>query len=406
MKVLLVNRRHFIGGGADRVYLNTGKLLEDNGLSVVYFSTRNNRNVLSKFERYFADNIILKGASIFLKIFSIGNYLYNVRAYFKIKRLVLEHKPDVAHIHLFYGVLSGSILVALKRLGVPVVVTIHDYRLLCPANAFLDKNNKICEKCINDNFINCTKNLCSDGNIFQSFVLTLEAYLRKYFIKPSNFIVHFIFVSSFSLRKHLEFKGYYRNNSTILYNFAQEIDFGIDVVFGDHLFFYGRLSVEKGILTLIKAIKEKNVKLKIAGSGPLLDEVLRQIEFNTNIEYLGFLDFEEIKKYILESRYVVIPSEWYENNPMTIIESYSFGKPVIAARIGGIPEIVSQETGFLFESFNVESLSETIDIAYSLDSDAYSKLSLSCMNYAQKMFNKDVHYRKLIMIYEKLKNVN
>lgn len=216
MKILLINRCHFIGGGADRVYLNTGKLLEENGCFVIYFSTKDEKNNKSMFEKYFAKNVKTRNANVFLKFFNFWQYLYNFQSYLKIKKLILEYKPDVAHIHLFYGALSGSILIALKKLEIPIVATVHDYRLLCPANAFLDKNNKICEKCINENFFNCTINRCSNGNIFQSLIITLEAYLRKFFIKPIAFIDHFIFVSNFSFLKHIQGQNDFRKKSTLV----------------------------------------------------------------------------------------------------------------------------------------------------------------------------------------------
>jgi glycosyltransferase involved in cell wall biosynthesis len=147
MRILLINRKHFIDGGADRVYLNTGKLLEDNGHNVAYFSTVNDKNLYTDYNKYFIDNIKPRQGTLLSKIQTVKKYLYNDEVFVKLKKLIKDFKPDVAHIHLFYGALSSSILYTLKDNRIPIVITIHDYRLLCPVNSMLDKQGHICEKC-------------------------------------------------------------------------------------------------------------------------------------------------------------------------------------------------------------------------------------------------------------------
>lgn len=405
MKVLIINRNHFVGGGADRVYFNTGKLLEDNGHDVAYFSTINQNNLDSKQKDYFVSNIKTRNTNFYSKIKGVKKYLYNLEASDNLSKLINDFKPDVAHIHLFYGVLSASILKVLSDFNIPIVTTIHDYRLLCPVNAMLDKNGVICEKCKDDKFYNCILKRCSEGNVFQSSVIATEAYMRKFVFDPLILVNHFIFVSEFSKNKHVSFDQRYAKKSSHLYNFGPlEIEYELSK--GDYLFYYGRLSKEKGILNLVNAVKKTNSKLKIAGDGPQKEEVMKAIEGFSNIEYVGFKSGLDLNNLIKDSSFIVVPSEWYENNPMTIVESFSNGKPVIGSRIGGIPELVSDETGFIFESADILSLCNAINLAEKLTKGQYSLISYNCYKFAQDHFLKEGHLNELLNIYQKVINEN
>lgn len=399
MKVLLINRNHFIEGGADRVYLNTGKLLQEHNCEVAYFSTKNENNLSAAHSQYFIENITPKNISIYGKIISVKKYLYNTAASKNLSALITEFNPDIAHIHLFYGALSASILKTLKKHKIPIVITIHDYRLLCPANAMLDRHGIICEKCKNNRFYNCTLKRCSSGNIFYSAIISVEAYMRQYLIKPIKYIDHFIFVSQFSLNKHISFDNRYSNKSSHLYNFTNSSACKF-LIKGEYLLYYGRLSKEKGIINLINAVKKTNAKLKIAGSGPQKEEIINTIKGFAGIDYIGFKTGLELNELIEKCSFVVVPSEWYENNPMTVVEAFSLGKPVIGSRIGGIPELVNIDTGLIFDSGDLTSLSNAIYRAEKMEIDEYKRLSKNCWEFAQTNFSKDQHLKELYKIYQ------
>jgi glycosyltransferase involved in cell wall biosynthesis len=402
MKILLINKNHFVHGGADRVYLNTGQLLSDNGHQVAYFSTLHSDNISTDFETYFVPSIETRQKSIMKKIFSVKKYIYNDEAKQKLSKLINHFNPDIVHVHLFYGVMSASILEEIKRYNIPIVATIHDYRLICSTNNMLDSNNLICEKCLPSSPVNCLINRCSDKSISQSAVVTLEAYVRKYIYKPTAYIDKFIFVSKFIKNKHIEADGKYGPKSTELYNFTPVISSDISTK-GSYLLYFGRLVKEKGIITLIESLIGSKHKCKIVGSGPLEGQILDLINSQNNIEYLGFKTGESLNELIINSSFVVVPSEWYENNPMTIIESFALGKPVIGANIGGIPELLIQGTGFLFESRNIENLSEVINAALKINEDSYKGLSKNCLEFAKQFFSKENHYTNLINVYKSLK---
>lgn len=403
MKILQVNKYNFIKGGADRVYFNTSSLLQAHGHDVISFSTLRTENINSIFSDYFVPFIEHRDRNCLGNLLISGRYLYNRQAYRNLDLLLEKYRPDVAHLHLFYGDLSASILKALKKRQIPVVQSVHDYRLLCPANALLDSKSNICEKCRDKSYYHCAFKRCLEGNFFFSSVLSVEGYVRKYLIDPLDYIDRFIFVSKFAQDKHIEFDQRYALKSEQLYNFTDTTEGSAKSDKGDYFLFFGRLSKEKGIETLVSAVVKTQVRLKIAGSGPLQNEISILSAGNERIEFLGHQSGSDLKELVRNASFIIVPSEWYENNPMTIIESYAAGVPVIAARIGGIPEIVLHEkTGFLFESKDTAGLIEILKYAEHISSGVYHSLSNNCREFARREFSSANHYQNLMHIYSKV----
>lgn len=403
MKILQINSYHHRRGGADVVYLNTGELLATQNNEVMYFSSEHSNNLENKFSKYFIPFQAVRDQSLSDKIINAKNYIYNKAAYKNLNRLLNTQKPDIAHIHLFYGSLTSSILKSLKENGIPIILTVHDYRLLCPANAFLDSNHNICEKCKNGSYYQCLTNKCRDNNISYSAILMLEAYTRKYLYTPLNYVDHFIFVSKFSRKKHIEFDFRYENKSSHLYNFTPDVKGYVSNKNENYFLFFGRLSIEKGIKTLLAATIKTNCKLKIAGIGPLEEDVKRHCELNSNLQYVGFKKENDLLELIEKASFIIVSSECYENNPMTIIEAYTLGKPVIGANIGGIPEIiVENETGFLFESRNIDDLAAVMTKAQQIGIEAYKKMSKAAKLFGDENFSPKNHYSRLIQIYSQI----
>jgi len=404
MKILLINNTHYVGGGADRVYINTANLLRDNGHEVIFFSTKHENNLKTDSSTYFINKKDYRDANFIEKIKGVKEYLYNDETIQKLNELIKDKKPDIAHLHLFYGGLSSSVLKTLKLNNIPIIKTVHDYRLLCPANSFLNSKNEICEKCKPKKYYNCSLNKCSENNLFYSSILAMEGYLRR-IIDPLNYINHFIFVSDFSKQKHIEYDKRYKNKSSHLYNFTT-IPPKNKIIKGEYFLFFGRISKEKGIHTLLKAFSVLNIKIKVVGDGPIKNELKEKYK-SENIEFLGHKSGVELTEILKKANFVIVPSEWYENNPMTIIEAYSLGKPVIGAKIGGIPEIViNKQTGFLFESRNVNELIEIINFSNSIDLIGYEKLSKNARDFALFNFSEEKNYQHLINVYTRIISEN
>jgi glycosyltransferase involved in cell wall biosynthesis len=401
MNILQINSCHYLRGGSETVYFNTSQLLKEHGHNVAFFSAADDRNEKSEYEKYFIPYENIRKLSAVGKAKRIPAYLYNTTACRKLERLLEFFKPEIAHVHLFYGVLSVSILKTLQKHRIPVVHTVHDYRLLCPVNTFLDKDGEICELCRDKNYLHCLKKRCSEGKLAQSLMVTSEAYLWKYFVNPVDYIDNLIFVSKFIRDKHLGFNEKFGNKYSQLYNFTNFPPIDDTMVKGEYYLFFGRISVEKGISTLIKAFSGRpGQKLKIAGTGPLKSMVEEAAKTWPNIEYVGFKTGKELELLIRNSSFVIIPSEWYENNPLSLVEAYNFGKPVIGANIGGIPELINDESnGFIFESGNIQSLESKLDLSSNITIAGYQSFSQSVLGFARQNFDREKHYLKLLEIY-------
>lgn len=405
MKVLQINNYYYLKGGAERVFFETSKLLEEKGHKVIHFSVNDVQASKSIYKRYFIkpyyfDNNFLE------KIKSAFRFVYSKEARANLESLINKERPDVAHLHIFYGRLTSSILPIIKKYKIPSVMTVHEFRLLCPVSTFLNNAGEICEKCANGNYFHCILNKCNKGHLSYSFVSSLECYMRDFLFNYVEHIDKFIMVSKFILEKHLQYRINLKHKVTHIYNFVDIHRITPNYLKGDYYLYFGRLSKIKGLLTLIKAWKKfPNLKLKIVGDGDLentLSQYLRENNID-NVELVGYLSGSELSSMITNSKFVIVPSEWYENNPMSIIESQVNGKPVIASRIGGIPEIVRDSVnGFLFESKNIHSLIESINLAESISEAKYRELSHAAREHAETYFDKEIYYEKLIKVYNEI----
>lgn len=407
MKVLLINNFHYRKGGSESVYFNLADLLREHGHEVIFFSQQDDQNLPCAQSEYFVRNN--KAVS---RIQGVINYFYNKEAKYKLEKLIFDEKPDIAHVHLFWGGLSPSIFKILQNHRIPLVHTVHDYRMVCPAYTFKLSNGDICEQCKGRHFYKCIQHRCSKGNFMQSLIMTLEMYIRNKFFNPIKNIDGFVFVSEFSRKKHQQYiQGITDINSIVLYNVASSINLqGANCLSDSYFLFFGRLSYEKGIVTLIKAFcKMPHLKLFIVGVGSEEKE-LKDLVIDSkanNIEFLGYKSGDELLSIVSNALFVIVPSEWYENNPMTIIESYACGVPVIGSKIGGIPEIIEDgKTGFLFEPKDITSLCALVLNAQSISPKKRQEMGNKAIHFAQTHFNKEMYYEKLIEFYKHIIDVS
>lgn len=406
MRILQINNCHYRRGGADVVYLNTGELLENYGHHVFYFSLNNQKNLPNESDKYFVNNVDFINASFFKKVRSLFRFFYSFEARNKIKKLLNELNPDIAHIHLYKGGLTSSILGVLKNCQVPVVITLHDYGFLDPHNLLLDGNLEISEKCIHGSAWNCVLDKSNRNSYVFSLISTLEYIFHSTFFPFDRYFDRIIAVSKFSQLKHQESKKF-KWKIDHLYNFSPMLkqDYVLKEQSEEYMLYFGRLSKEKGVKTLMRAISEmeEKIQLKIAGTGPLLEEFEQHIKVKklSQIQLVGYKSGVELQNLIQNAKFVVVPSEWYENNPMTIIESYCYGVPVIGSKIGGIPEIIEEnKTGFLYEVANVEELKLVLKKAHDLSQKSYSKMKFAAREFAEKNFSPKLHAEKLLELYK------
>ena len=388
MKILEIDKYYYLKGGAETVFFNTMQLLRDNGNEVIPFCLANNKNRSSVYSNYFVNFPELSESSLCTRIKYLSSFFYNKESARKLEQLIVKEKPDIAHIHLLFNGISVSILPVLKKYRIPVVMTVHDYRLICPAYTFTDGKQCLCEKCLTTkNYWQCAVNKCSNGSFVNSLLLALEMYYRRWSYEPINYIDKFIFVSNFSWQKHIQASADFQKKGVHLYNFTRE-KHSAPKRTKDYFLYFGRISAEKGLQTLMNAAKMMpSILFKVAGTGPLLSYFEKQNI--SNVSFVGFKQGKDLDDLIAGAKFVIVPSEWYENNPLSIIESMMAKTPVIGSCIGGIPELISHKvSGFLFEPKNCTALKNVLSQAMELNDQEYEQMCQNAYKFAQNNFLK------------------
>lgn len=410
MKILEINVFNYKKGGSETVYFNTTNILQENGNKVINFTLKWFDNYPSLQEEYFPESKETR-KGLLRPIKNFINYFYHFEAAKKLKQLIEDEKPDLAQIHLIWGQITPSILPILKKHNIPIIFTIHEYRIVCPAYTFRNGKGKICEECKGKKFYKCILYKCCKNSYILSIMMATEQYFRNLFFSPAKYIDGLIYVSKFAKEKHEEYMPLLKDKANIvLYNLNHTIKSTItDSPNERYYLFFGRLSHEKGIHTLIKAFEKiPTYKLKIVGVGPLEDELKEYIKNKNikNIKFLGYKTGKELSTLIENAYFITVPSEWYENNPMTIIEGYSAGVPVIGTKIGGIPEIIQEnKTGYLFSAGNIDELILTIIKSNQLTHNEYTKFQDNALKFARKHFNRDNYYPQLMNFYSQVLSI-
>lgn len=400
MKVLMVNKFYYIKGGSETYYFSLKELLEKNGHEVIDFSMKDEKNLYSKYSEYFVDNIDYnKEQSLISKIKEAKNIIYSTEAKKKIEQLIKDTKPDIAHLHIFQHQLSLSILDVLKKYNIPIVYTAHDLKMICPNYKML-VDGQVCEKCKGQKYMNCLKNKCIKDSTLKSAVGVAEAYINKW-RKAYSKIDYIICPSKFYKNKFIEF-GVDKNRVEYVPNFlnTEEVDYD-KLPNQDYFLYFGRLSEEKGIFTLIKAMKEIDSKLKVVGTGPLEEEIKKFVKDNNcnNIEILGFKSGKELSTIVGNAKAVILPSEWYENGPYSAIESLKLGRILIGSDLGGIPELI-EGNGYIFKHGDVQDLQERLlNVQIMLHQDI-EKMQKKSLEKFEKEYIETLHYEKISKIYK------
>lgn len=409
MRVLQINKFFYRRGGAESHFLDLCQLLELHGHEVIHFSTVDSRNEPSPYSDYFVPSINMRASrGLFDGLKVAGHILYSTQAARQLEQLIKDTKPDIAHLHNIYHHLSPSILPVLKKYKIPVAMTLHDYKLICP-NYKLYTQGAICERCKKHKYYQAIFNRCIFDKTMPSAMAALEMSIHKIWGVYEKDIDLFVSPSEFLKNKLLEWG--IKNKVEVLPNFVS----GNSVRDsrnppaggwnpGDYILYFGRLTEEKGLLTLIWAMKQlPDIKLRIVGDGPLKEKLQNLADKPNNIELVGFKSGDELAQEIAKARAVVIPSEWYENYPLSALEAMSYGKPVISANIGGLSEIMRDGvSGLLFKSGDSNDLAEKIRRLWS-DSELSKKIGQSGHEQVFKENNPGIYYQRIKDIYDKLK---
>lgn len=378
MNILIIHTFYQQKGGEDAVFLQEAKLLEETeNVATLTFQNK-------------------KGPASIIQFFTSPFNFLSAR---KVKRKIAEFKPDIIHLHNWHYAIGPIVIQVANKAGVPIVLTLHNYRLLCPS-ATLMSNGKLFDNSRHVSFPwQAAKKKVYNNSFLQTFWLALIVWLHK---KMGTWkkVSHYFALTEFAKNIHLDSTlGLAQDQVSVKPNFSERPVLISPLKRDNSFLFIGRLSEEKGIQTLLKAFSDTNYILKIAGDGPLKEEVLAVCSANPNIHYLGSLQKEEVLKQMRSSSALIFPSIWYEGMPMTILEAFSSGTPVIASNLGAMASLINDKiNGLHFEAGNESDLKEKIESWSALTAEDKAIFSQNALAFYEKLYspekNKDLLLKK------------
>ena len=364
MRILHINKFFHFTGGGDRYFFDLASVMRQRGHENIFFSTLDPANYKTPYEKYF-----IKGFSetdfntlnFIDKVRIFFNGIYSFEAKRKIRYLLRETKPDIAHVYNIFYQLSPSIFHSLRAEGIPVIMSLLDSHIIC-ASASLYVKGHDCQRC-KESYVNIIKNRC--------FKNSIPASLMGFFAKKVHNLLKIwenvdLFVTASKNFKDILVNWGFDGNKIIVNSYFTDVDtFTPHYHFQDYCLFVGRLTFEKGVDVLLKAVKDINIKLVIIGNGSAREwmENYVKTENMRNVEFLGMIENKAtLYNYIKNSMFTIIPSNWFELFPLIALNSFCLGKPVIGSDSGGIPEIVDhRENGLIFHRGNSEGLRKAIE---------------------------------------------
>lgn len=422
MRILQVNKFYYPKGGADKYFLDLTKALNAAGHKTAVFAMADPRNLESPYSKYFAPPVEFNGGGLKDKLKIPGRMIYSREAKRKFARELDDFKPDIVHVHNIYHQLSPSILEAAKARGIPVVMHLHDYKLICPNYRLFTKGH-ICRKCLDKkSYLPCLINNCYKSYL-QSSLAALEMTIHHKWLHIYEKNLDFLIAPSEFMRRLMIESGWPAEKIITIYNPAPKVseallntedgllknDYQNDYPEEDYLLYFGRLAPEKGINDLAQAVKSgdsrSGQKLHIVGEGP--EEKTIRTEFGSEIKsgqikLLGRLTGQPLNAEIAKARAVVFPSIWPENMPLALLESLAQRKIIIASRVGGLPEIIKdKENGFLFKAGDIKELEAVIKAVRELKPETKRNIGLRAGESA-RILDPDSHLTKILQIYSKL----
>lgn len=401
----MVQTFHFRRGGDSTYMLDLSRLLEERGHEVIHFGMRHPENLPARGEERFVAEIdfpaLLARRTPAAAWKVLSRSIWSREARRAIAALADETRPDLAHLHNIHGHLTTSILGPLNRRGIPVVWTCHDYRLVCPNSTFLSRG-ELCERCLPGRYRHVVLRRCKKGSLGASLVAMLASRWDRLIGVPRR-VDRFIAPSRFAAGKLAE-GGIDPARIVSIPNFTG-LDRYPETAEGEYYLFFGRLLHEKGIDTLIRAAgRNPGGRLELAGEGPLrgeLEELARR-EGGGRVSFAGFLAGDELRRRLAAAQFVVVPSRWYENLPFAVMEAMAAGKAVVAADIGGIPEMVEDGvTGLLYPVGDEAALGEAIGRLLA-DPALRREMGRRGREKAERLFGRDAHYERILKVYEEV----
>lgn len=381
--ILIVHNYYQIPGGEDIVVINEKRMLEKHGHKVFLYCRKNSE---------------LKEMGIIQKIIFPFDTIFNFKTYKDIQKIIKENNIDIVHVHNTLCLISASVYYAAKSKGIPIVQTVHNFRFLCPEGSFY-RDGHICEDCIKKGLQCAIKHKCYR----ESKVLTAACVLSTKLHRLTHIYkyINYICLTDFNKEKLLQFNQIKKNRVFVKPNFVVSSSNKILTVERKNRFiFAGRIDRLKGVDILLKAWKEMGnsaPELVVCGTGPMENWCRLFIDRNNleKIKLKGFISNIEIRKMIADSKALILPTQWYEGFPISIIEAFSVGTPVICSDLGNAGDIVAE--GITGSKFKHDSIKSLINAIKRLDN--YYNINKSVYDEYKSKYTEDINYKKIMDIY-------
>lgn len=392
MKILLANKFYYRRGGDCVCTINLEELMKSHGHEVAIFAMQHPDTLPTPWSKYFPSEVKFKPGIGMIEAFMRPFGTKEVKK--KFNALLDDFQPDVVHLNNIHSQLSPMIAELAHRRGIRVVWTLHDYKLLCPRYDCRRNGRVMCRECFADKR-SVLRHKCMKNALLPSLLSYFEAVkwsrerlesCTDLFICPSRFMKEKMTEGGFDERKLATLCNFIDTQKCRPEeNYERE----------QYYCYVGRLSYEKGVQSLIEAAARLPYKLKLIGDGPLCQELKDRCRvLKAPVEFMGHREWDEIKETVGKARFAVMPSECYENNPLSVIEALCLGTPILGARIGGIPELIEEGiNGFTFKSGNVEDMAEKINKSWNTSFN-YKQLAASSI----AKFNADDYYGNLLKL--------
>lgn len=416
MRIIIVNYRFFISGGPERYMFNIIELLKKNGHEVVPFSVKHNKNMPSEYEEKYFLEPVGSGDEVYgheyrrnYKTVSrvFNRMVYSAEAKRKIKALIRDFKPDLIYVLQFQNKMSCSVIEGAYEMKVPVVQRISDFAHICIDNIFYQyQQKKVCERCLHGSKLNAIKYKCANDSYVNSAIKVLALKVQDW-LNIRQKISAYIIPSKFTVEKFMEF-GVPETKITHIPTFFSSEYSPKKINYEDYFLYVGRIDPDKGLLTLVNAFIDTPYRLIVVGSsGVGYDTFLKNYiaDKSHNITFTGQLQFKDMIPYLENCLCTVCPSEWYDNFPNAVLESYAFKKAVIASCIGSLKDLVTNnETGLHFEPANTNELRRRVEYMFTnkakaiqMGEKAFEKLNIE--------YSPEFHYKKLLEVFNNTVNV-
>jgi glycosyltransferase involved in cell wall biosynthesis len=398
-RLLSLNTYHYRRGGSDVVYFEHDAMFRAAGWETAVMAMHHPRNESSRWSRFFADEIEFGHEyGLLAKLAMAGKVIYSREAKRKLGALLDQFPADVAHGHCIYHHLSPSVLVELKERGIPTVLTSHDLKLACPSYKMVNRGG-ICERCKGGNLFNVIRYRCVRDSLPVSGLIAVETAIHKLFGLYRNNLDRIVAPSHFMRNKLIEW-GWDAERIVYIPNYVHVDRFTPRYQPGDYFVYFGRLQLDKGIGTVVKAAVQAGVPLQVVGTGPDEAYVKQLAQGHEQIVFRGYQQGESLWDIVGGARCAVLASEIYENAPMSVLEAYALGKPVIGARIAGIPEMVQDgRTGALFESGNVEELAAALRRFADLPDAVVAEMGEAARVHVASTFTAQRYFNDMLALY-------